>query len=284
MDKILQNIAKGAIFEAETEDRSVYLRIEKYVPFICTAIHHGHNFREELKDKILLNGQERWYEEDPNTGDCIASMPVVLRCNDSRYEYDVNRSPDECIYKVAWGKKVWKEKLTAAERRKTLSKYDGFYRILHALVSHLENRFNACLVFDVHSYNYKRHARFLPVFNIGTARIDSNRFGKYIELWRKELLKIELPDIENVVALDDIFNGEGYMATYIAGNFKNTLVFPTEIKKVYCDENTGVIFPMVIRAIGENLKNAILNTANYFTETETVLKGSFNGQPADTSS
>ena len=68
--------------------------------------------RESMKSKCALSELQRWKEEDPLTGDFISSMPIKIIPNDSRYEYDLNRKPTECIYKdKAWGQVVWKKKL-----------------------------------------------------------------------------------------------------------------------------------------------------------------------------
>jgi len=52
-----------------------------------------------------------------------------------------------------------------------------------------------------------------------------------------------MPDIQNKTAENDVFSGRGYNAEYISTHFSNTLVLPTEIKKVYCDELTGDTYP-----------------------------------------
>ncbi|PLW98736.1 MAG: flavohemoglobin expression-modulating QEGLA motif protein, partial [Marinilabiliales bacterium] len=168
VNDIIKNINDELVFEASTPDNEFHIKIESYVPYICTAIHNGENLRKELQEKIALNKKERWYEEDPYTGSFISSMPIVLIGNDSRYEYDLNRSKEECIYELAWGKAVWNKNPTAKEKKISLEKHNAFYKILQTLLKKLESKFNASLVFDIHSFNYKRYNRLLPVFNIGT--------------------------------------------------------------------------------------------------------------------
>ena len=101
-------------------------------------------------------------------------------------------------------------------------------KVTHALIQKLEEIFGAVVVYDMHSYNYKRWDREVPVFNIGTERIDNKRYSKYIKHWREELLKIELPEIEVEANINDVFFGRGYNLEYITKNFKNTLVLATE--------------------------------------------------------
>lgn len=271
IDDIVDKINKGITFEAHSEDDSFHIKIEDYAPYVCAAIHNGHNLRPELQDICLLKEQERWYEEDPETGNFISSFPITIIGLDSRYEYDLNRAPESAIYEEAWGKKVWNN-LNTANKQKSLAKHCAFYRVVSALIEKLEKQFGACLVFDVHSYNYKRYDRELPVFNIGTERIDNNRFDREIKYWKSELEHIEIPNIDNTVAINGIFYGRGYFLEFITQKFNHTLVFATEVKKVYCDENTGTMYPLVISAIGEGMKTAILNTAAFYAKNYTRLK------------
>ena len=53
---------------------------------------------------------DRWYEEDPETKNMVISHPILIAGCDSRFEYDLNREAETCIYTEAWGKKVWKKR------------------------------------------------------------------------------------------------------------------------------------------------------------------------------
>ncbi len=101
--EIINTIKSGKTFHAIAEDGSFTIKIDRYVPYVCTAIHNGSNLRHDLTNKIALDEYERWYEEDPHTADFITSMPITLVGNDSRFEYELNRK--EPIYEEAWGKK-----------------------------------------------------------------------------------------------------------------------------------------------------------------------------------
>ncbi|MBL6991583.1 MAG: flavohemoglobin expression-modulating QEGLA motif protein [Bacteriovoracaceae bacterium] len=239
--------------------------IDDYVPYICAAIHNGGNLRPELKDKINLTRNERWYEEDPLTGDFISPFPIRIIANDSRYEYDLNRPLNECIYTKVWGKKVWSKKLSKVDKDLSLKKHQNFYMVVLTLVFELEKRFNACLVYDIHSYNYKRITGKAPLFNIGTENIEK-KFNKYVNHWKIELSKIQSEYIDVEVEEKDVFMGRGNFLKTITKSRKKTLVLATEIKKVYCDELSGDVFPEVVADIKEGLKNAVVNNANYFIE------------------
>ena len=272
ISEIIKNIEQGKLFEVASADGGFKIKITKYVPFCCTAIHSGSNLRQELHKKIALNEYQRWYEEDPYTDDFIKSMPITIVGNDSRFEYDLNRNPGECVYEEAWGKTIWKKKLTAQEINQSRQKHADYFKVLHALISKIETLFDGCVVYDIHSYNYKRWDREVPLFNVGTEKLDLNLHEETIQNWLNELKNIDLPDIINTAVTNDVFSGRGYNLEYITSHFKKTLVLATEIKKVYYDELTGDPFPKIIRKLQQSLKVAILNNTNTFCRKLTLNK------------
>ncbi len=272
ISEITKLIEKEQTFEALASDHSFSIKINRYVPYCCTAIHDGTNLRDQIKRKIAIDDYGRWYEEDPHTGQFIDSLPITIVGLDSRFEYDLNRKPEDCIYEEAWGKKVWKRTLTPSEKKTSLQKHHNFYKVVHALVQKLEDLYGSCVVYDLHSYNYQRWDRPVPLFNIGTERIDRSKYGTFIENWETELSSISLSGIQNQTAINDVFFGRGYNLEFITQNFSNTLVLATEIKKVYSNELTGEDYPKLIRELQQKLKQAILNNAQYFSEENTNWK------------
>ncbi len=270
INEIIKAIDAGKAIDTTVNDGSFNIKIDRYVPYVCTAIHDGSNLRSDLQEKIALDDYERWYEEDPFTADFIASMPITLMGNDSRFEYELNRK--EPVYDVAWGKNVWKRKLTKKEKSISEQKHANYYKVTHALIKKLEALFGSVVVYDMHSYNHIRWKREVPVFNIGTERVDSQRFSRYIKHWREELSRIEIPGIPVESNINDVFFGKGYNLEYITKNFKNTLVLATEVKKIYCNEETGESYPEIIKIIQRKLKRAILNNVQLFVNEQTNWK------------
>ncbi len=269
--EIIHSINESKHFEAECIDSSFYIKIDEYTPFVCFAIHNGHNLRKELKHNCLLSEHERWQEEDPETANFVSSLPIVISANDSRYEYDLNRNEESAIYYEAWGKQVWEKALTKEEKEISIQKHRNFYDVVYTLIQKLESKFNSVIVYDIHSYNYKRHKFSAPVFNLGTEKIDTKKYVRFVNYWLKELRKIELPGIENTTEENGVFKGNGYLLEFISTQFQNTLVFATEIKKIYCNEESGEIYPLVIEELTEQFKKAIINTSAYFAKQKTNL-------------
>lgn len=272
LEIVKQFINQNKHFEGELFDGSIYMKINEYVPYVCFSIHNGHRLRHDLAENCLLSEYERWYEEDPYTYDFIESLPIVISANDSRYEYDLNRSAENCVYKDhAWGKAVWKTPLLDNAINTSKNKHQNFYKLANIVIKALKDKFSSVVVFDIHSYNYKRLQNSSPLFNIGTKNIDRNKFGSIIDFWKKELNKIELPSIQNEVKENDVFYGRGYLLEYFTKKYDNVLVLATEIKKVYCDENTQEPYPILIEKLANQIKNAIVNTVNIFSNVYTTL-------------
>ncbi len=267
IQEILDKINDGVPFEAVAEDYSFTLKVEAYVPYVCAAVHDGHQFRNELWPYCTHSAYERWYEEDPSTKEMVLNHPIVIAGLDSRFEYDLNRPPETAIYKDAWGKPLWKEELPAFMVDESLRKHENFYRVVKALIQKLEGLHNTCLVFDMHSYNWRRWDRVVPVWNLGTANVDGEKYANTIELWCSTLADMTLPNAIDVSAgINDTFQGNGYFLKFITQHFKNTLVLATEISKVYCDEEKQVIFPEVVRGVKEYLEKVIPQVAKVFHE------------------
>lgn len=271
--EILKRFKEKTPFEAYTEDNSIYIKIEEFVPYMCVAVHNGHNLRQSLSSICSLSQKERLYEEDPFTGEFIASLPMVMIAQDSRYEYDLNRSPEQSVYDTAWGKKVWKKSLSKKEKNLSLSKHQQFYTLFTALINDVSKIYHSCVVFDIHSYNYKRIAdKETPVFNVGTNYINLKKYERSLDRWLKELNKIKLPHESVSAEKDRVFQGKGYLAEYSRKKWRNVLVLPTEIKKIYIDEEKGDSFPFVIDELKKGIKKAIVNVAADFSKINTPIK------------
>jgi len=257
---ITEKIKQREKFSATIEDGAFSLKIEKYEPALCTAIHNGGNLRPDLEKYCLLSQKERYYEEDPFTGSFIEQQAITLIAHDSRFEYDLNRNIKECVYEMAWGKKVWSEPLSDDAVAASKKKHAQFYRIVSAVVEALAEDFGRCLVYDIHSYNYQRHERDdLPVFNLGTSSVKHESWRPAIDFWLAQLKKMSVEGVDITAAENDIFFGKGNLAAHCHSMYDNVLVLATEVKKVYMDELTGeedvLVLPSMQRVFNKSVSS-----------------------------
>jgi len=257
-EQIVNKISQRQCFVATIEGGAFTLKIEQYLPVMSAAIHDGSNFRAELAQNCLLEKSERYYEEDPFTGSFIAQQAITLIAHDSRYEYDLNRNTDECVYETAWGKEIWKKPLNEGMITKSKAKHAQFYRIVAAVVEALRADFGQCVVYDNHSYNFKRHERKdLPVLNLGTTSVKGEHWRPIINNWLGAMQNMNVDGIEVTAAENDIFYGKGRLAGFCHSRYDNVLVLATEAKKVFMDELTGqpdvVVLPSLQQAYNDTV-------------------------------
>jgi hypothetical protein len=133
------------------------------------------------------------------------------------------------------------------------------------LILKLEELFGTAVFYDLHSYNRKRWDREVPVFNLGTSNLDQYKYKEAIHQWQEILNNVTLPIDQKISCeINDVFQGNGFFLKYITANSLNSLVLATEISKIYCDEETGVIYPEVVHTLRDKLKYYIQSHAHRF--------------------
>ncbi|MFV1982080.1 MAG: N-formylglutamate amidohydrolase [Thiohalomonadales bacterium] len=261
--EIIEKIHNRETFNATIEGDSFSMKIERYEPALCAAIHNGSNMRPELVENCLLDQSERYYEEDPFTGSFIEQQPITMIAHDSRYEYDLNRHFDECVYVTAWGKDIWKQPLAEKEIKLSKDKHAQFFRVVSAVVEALAKDFGFCVVYDIHSYNFRRHEREdLPVFNLGTSTVKNEKWRPIIDKWLAALQNMQVDGIKVTAAENDIFFGKGNLAGHCHGLYDDVLVLATEVKKVFMDELRGEADETVLPSLQQTFNATVKdNTA-----------------------
>jgi len=279
--KLIEIIKEGKPFEGALNDNSLYVKIKGWVPYVSTAIHAGDALRDDFNEKCALTKEMRHQEEDPYTDKLIESSPITIVGLNSRYEYDLNREPKNCIHKQVWDQKVWNSPLTFEQEQESIAKHACFYRILKVLIKEVVKRTGACMIVDLHSYNWQiRTYPYAPVFNIGTEQFHIKKFSALLETLKQKLSEIVLPNLDTTVEYNEVFKGKGYQAKFVKTNFPNVPLIPLEVKKIFMDEHSSEPFPLVIESLQVGLNNAILSTATHFSH----LLGKKRARKSDLSS
>jgi len=264
-EAIFEKIKNRDIFTATIDGGGFTLKIDNYEPAMSAAIHDGGNLRSALVDNCLLSQAERYYEEDPHTASFIAQQAITLVAHDSRYEYDLNRDTDTCVYETAWGKECWKKPQSEEMIAASKAKHAQFYRMVSAVVEALVEDFGQCIVYDNHSYNYRRHERTdLPVFNLGTSSVKSEKWRPVINYWLDMLKNMKVDGVDVTAAENDIFQGKGYLAAYCHGLYDDVLVLATESKKVFMNELTGESEPQVLPSLQQAYNQSVKDNTTVF--------------------
>jgi len=219
-------------------------------PIIATAIHDGHEVREEVEALLAIDAKARLREEDPYTREwaTIASTHIVVRR--SRFEVDLNRPRDRAVYVTAadaWGLDVWRSTPPADVINRSLALYDEFYAAAHRVLDTVRGAHGAFVVLDLHTYNHRRDgpngspadAAANPEVNIGTGSMDRARWGPLVDRFMNDLSQVEVQGRRLDVRENVKFQG-GRWPRWIHETFPETgCSLAIEFKKFFMDEWTG---------------------------------------------
>ena len=234
-------------------------------PLVATAVHDGHEVREEVAEHVALSDAERLREEDPFTGEwtqVAATRVVGMR---SRFEVDLNRPRDKAVYRTpedAWGLTVWNAPPSKEVFERSLAQYDAFYDAMRRLFEELAGQHRHFIVFDLHSYNHRRQGPDGPTadpdgnpqVNIGTGTMNRERWAPVVDTFIETLRSFDFPGGKLDVRENVKFQG-GNWPRWIHENFPDTgVAIAIEIKKFFMDEWTGKPDEVHIESIGEALR------------------------------
>ena len=262
--QMLERLQNRQPFSARAAHGGFELQVKRYLPMVVTAIHDGHSVNTELAAKMEVTAEQRRFEEDPYTGVIGEAFDISIKVLDSRYCCDLNRPPQRCIYEEAWGRQVWKDKLGKHDKQILLERHASYYRLLDGLLTVLVEDFGRAVLYDLHSYNYRRLEGRPPLFNLGTHFIDLHRFGDVVEHLVAELAAVELPGCTNRAVVDEVFEGRGYQAEYIHNHHPDVLCLPVEIKKVFMDEMSLGLDENIFTPLREQMTQAMNRNFDYF--------------------
>jgi len=238
-------------------------------PVLATAVHAGHDVRPELLERLALSDAARRREEDPMTGVWAEVADDVFRCNVSRFEVDLNRSPQTAVYRCpddAWGLQVWKEPPTEAMVERSMQMHRRFYAFMKRRIEFLIERHGSVLLLDVHSYNHRRGgpdarpapAQSNPDIDLGVTTVDGYRFEAVTETLLRELPQTTAGGRRLDVRANIRFPDGGYWPEWVFANyFEEVCTVTLEYKKIYVDEWSGAANLAIVEDLRRGLEAAV---------------------------
>jgi len=234
-------------------------------PLIATAIHDGHDVREDMASHLALSDKDRLREEDPFTREWTPLAPTRVVGTRSRFEVDLNRPRDKAVYRTpedAWGLTVWRDVPPPGLFERSLAEYDLFYDSMRVLLEKMSREYGRFVVFDLHSYNHRRQGSAGPVadvlgnpqVNIGTGSMNRDYWGPVVDALVDTLRCHAFPGGKLDVRENVKFQG-GRWPQWIHEQFPDSgVAIAIEFKKFFMDEWTGIADNASIEAIGHALQ------------------------------
>lgn len=230
-------------------------------PLIVAAIHNGHNVRPEILPYLNLSEDQRLREEDPYTTEWLAISDSTIKVHKSRFEVDINRSRDKCIYlkpEDAWGLEVWNKPLPKDMIEKSLEIYDEFYSRLKGGMDKFLAQHEWVIVYDMHSYNYRREGpdqfdspEENPEINIGTKNLNREHWSPVVDELLTRMKKFNFEG-RHLDVRENVKFGGGYFSHWLYETYGDRVCpIAIEVKKFFMDEWTGEIDEANVRHIRE---------------------------------
>ena len=242
--------------------------VEGNSPILATAIHNGHEVRDDISREMFIIETDRLREEDPNTDlwTTVADTRIVARR--SRFEVDLNRPRSKSIYLTpedSWGLKVWKDSLPHQMVEKSLLDYDAFYAESFRILSGIKQQFGRFVVLDLHSYNHRREgpkspsapSEINPEVNIGTGSMDRKRWAPLVDRFINDLHDFDFIGRHLDIRENIKFKG-GHFSRWVHETFPETgCALAIEFKKFFMNEWTNQIDQKQYEAILSALQSTI---------------------------
>lgn len=236
-------------------------------PLMGVALHHGHEMRSEVLTMTNLDEATRLREEDPYTGELIDFAPTRCVVRRSRFEMDLNRPREGAVYREpedAWGLEVWNAPVSQSLIDASIQQYDHFYATLFDVLASLERAFGSFVVYEVHSYNYRRGGPQAaadapaPLVNLGTGQMNRRMWKGVVEAFTRSLGRQSFQGEPIGVGENVCFKG-GHFSRWVREQFpRSGCVLSIEVRKSFMDEWTGEVDS---EALGE-LRNALAATVD----------------------
>ncbi len=220
-------------------------------PVLATAIHDGHELRDEVAQAMVLPAADRLREEDPFTGQAIVDVPTHIVVHRSRFECDLNRGPVDAVYErpeQSWGLEVWSDVPPRAMTERSLAYHAAYYRMLRQVLDEIAAEHERFVLIDVHSYNHRRDGpagaatpqEDAPDINIGTFSMPREQWNLLLDPLMEAMRGFDFNGRRLDVRENVAFQGKGEQTRFVHEHYPGTgCAIALEFKKFFMDEWSG---------------------------------------------
>jgi hypothetical protein len=205
-------------------------------PIVATAIHDGHELREEVAAAMKLSDADRLREEDPFTGQAIVDVPTHIIAHRSRFEFDLNRDPQKAVYRTpdqSWGLEVWHGECGEAVCARSVNIHAAYYRMMATMLDDV-----AAVIIAMHVEPAPQAEA--PDINIGTFSMPREQWAFLLDPLMDAMRGFDFNGRHLDVRENVAFQGKGEQARFVHERYPGRgCAIALEFKKFFMDEWTG---------------------------------------------
>ncbi|MBA4502056.1 flavohemoglobin expression-modulating QEGLA motif protein [Marinobacterium marinum] len=254
---ILALIENRQPVHARLRNGGLSIRIDEYVPLVCTVLHAGTELRDTVEQRLLLNTEQRRQLEAAGTDQLAALLPITLIVEESRLACDLNFSLAQCMRKRLEGRSLWKRPPTKAMQQYAHRRHRRFYHLLDALLDALEHDHGQCLLIDLHSQACRGNN---GIFHIIDSQVRLPEGQAVVACLQQQLQTIALPHQDVSTSSGGAEHQGDYLSAHVNTRHEQTLTIPLQIDPVFRDSH-NVLYPLMVDALRDGLHSSLYEAA-----------------------
>ncbi|GAA0687059.1 flavohemoglobin expression-modulating QEGLA motif protein [Marinobacterium maritimum] len=256
---ILALIENRQPVHARLRSGGLCIRIDEYVPLVCTVLHSGTELKADVEQRLLLTAEQRRQFESAGTAELADLLPITLIAEESRLACDLNFSLAQCMRKRLDGRSLWQRPPTKAMQQYAHRRHRRFYHLLDALLDVLEEDHGQCLLIDLHSQPRNADSD-SGVFHVIDSQVRMPEGEVVIDCLKQQLQAIELPHQEVSTSSGESNYQGDYLSAHVNTRHEQTLTVPLQIDPIFRD-TSGNLYPLVVNALRNGLHCSLYEAA-----------------------
>lgn len=243
---------------ARLRNGGLSIRIDEYIPLVCTVLHAGTTMRPDVASRLAINEELRHRFETTGTEHLAARLPITLIAEQSRLACDLNFPLSQCMRKRIDGRGLWQRPPTKQMQQQAHRHHQQFYHLLDALLDALEEDHGHCLLIDLHSHPREEDTG--GIFHVIANQVRLPEGQVVVDGLLRQLDQISLPHQNVSVSISDPVHQGEYLGAHVNTRHEQTLTIPLQIDPVFRDSN-GTLYPLVVDALCNGLHHSLYEAA-----------------------
>ncbi|MBV0932246.1 flavohemoglobin expression-modulating QEGLA motif protein [Marinobacterium weihaiense] len=266
---ILTLIENRQPINARLRGSGLQLRVDEYVPLVCTVLHAGTELRPTFEQRLQLAPRTRSQLESVGTDALVELLPITLTTATSRLACDLNFPLTKCLRRRINNRGLWQRPPTKAMQQLSQREHQRFYHLLDALLDALEADHGHCLLIDLHggapgsdevAAGEPKTDATPGLFHLIDTQVRMPDGEAVIGCLNQQLQALELPHIEASISRGEAPETGDYLSAHVNTRHEQTLTMPIQIQPVFRDDK-GQLYPVMTDALQHGLHTSLYEAA-----------------------